>query len=83
MALVGRSEEENWKLRLWTERPTVPGTWDLQVPHGAAAAVASGLSRLSLTHTVLHEDLGRDIEALMDHNAEIQVRDSCALRWVS
>lgn len=71
-----RSEENAWRLRLWTERPTVPGVWDVQVPAEAAHNVASGLHRLSLTHSLLHEDLGRDIEALMDRNAEIQVYTS-------
>lgn len=79
MALVGRSEEKDWRLRLWTERPTVPGVWDVQVPREAATTVANGLHRLDLAHSVHHEDLGRDIEALMDRNADIQVIPTSSL----
>lgn len=75
-ALLRRSEEENWRLRLWTERPTVPGAWDVQVPREAIASLDLGLQRLSMRKSILHEDLARDIDALMQVNEDIQRQTS-------
>jgi len=72
IAIVSRSEQENWRLRLWTDKPTVPGVWDLQVPREAIRQLAAALRRMDIAYTVLHEDLGRDIDALMARNEEIQ-----------
>ena len=65
MAMIETSEVNNWDLRLWNDRPTVPGTWDFQVPRDAVMRFKSAVVALELQSFVLHEDLGRDIDLQM------------------